>query len=168
MFRKLAKAARLSAYTQGRRGLKDGVAMTLEHIPALKNLKPELVVDVGANKGQFSLLARQLFPQARVIAFEPLSEPAMKFEKVLGGDQQVSLHHLPLERQRKTGKSTFPSGLIPPPFYPSENSQPSFLELKASAHKASRSRHFQISCPQKNFKLPHWSRLMCKDLSLKC
>jgi FkbM family methyltransferase len=38
----------------------------------LKNAKdPELIIDIGANIGVFSLRARELFPGARIVAFEP-------------------------------------------------------------------------------------------------
>lgn len=50
------------------------------------------VVDVGANRGQFALAARQWAPDARVISFEPLSGPAEIFRRVFSGDDQVVLH----------------------------------------------------------------------------
>ena len=56
------------------------------------NLKFQTIVDVGANRGQFSLAARQFCPDAMVIAFEPLLEPAAIFRKIFGGDQLVRLH----------------------------------------------------------------------------
>lgn len=51
------------------------------------------VVDVGANRGQFSLAVRRWAPKARVFAFEPLAGPAAKFKKVFKQDAKVSLHH---------------------------------------------------------------------------
>ena len=50
------------------------------------------VVDVGANRGQFSLAVRRWTPRAQVIAFEPLSGPAARFRKVFRGDSKVILH----------------------------------------------------------------------------
>jgi len=44
----------------------------VEHIEAIKGLNPKTLIDVGANKGQFSLVARYLFPDIQIHAFEPL------------------------------------------------------------------------------------------------
>lgn len=54
------------------------------------------VVDVGANRGQFSLVARQCFPVATIVAFEPLAGPAARFRRVLAGEPRVSLHQYAL------------------------------------------------------------------------
>ena len=45
---------------------------SIEHYKLLKNFNFETIIDVGANKGQFSLLVRYLFPKAKIFAFEPL------------------------------------------------------------------------------------------------
>lgn len=50
------------------------------------------VIDIGANRGQFSLAARHWAPKAHIIAFEPLSEPSAIYRKVFKGDQNVKLH----------------------------------------------------------------------------
>lgn len=50
------------------------------------------VVDVGANRGQFSLAVRRWAPSARVRAFEPLDGPAEIFCRVFQGDDAVRLH----------------------------------------------------------------------------
>ena len=50
------------------------------------------VVDIGANRGQFSLAVRRWAPGAKVFAFEPLSGPAARFRKVFKGDSKVILH----------------------------------------------------------------------------
>jgi len=57
-------------------------------------LRPDLatVIDIGANRGQFSLAVRRWAPNAKVFAFEPLSEPAARFRKVCRGDSRVILH----------------------------------------------------------------------------
>jgi len=49
-------------------------------------------VDIGANCGQFALISRKCFPSARIDSFEPLSEPADRFEKVFAGDVDTNLH----------------------------------------------------------------------------
>jgi len=50
------------------------------------------VVDIGANRGQFSLAVRQWATEARVFAFEPLAGPATRFRGVFRGDSRVTLH----------------------------------------------------------------------------
>jgi FkbM family methyltransferase len=50
------------------------------------------VVDIGANRGQFSLAVRRWAPDARVVAFEPLAVAAAKFRKVFQGDSRVVFH----------------------------------------------------------------------------
>jgi len=62
------------------------------------------VVDIGANRGQFSLAARRWAPRARVIAFEPLSGPAARFGKVFQGDYSVILHQAAIGPE--TGEAT--------------------------------------------------------------
>jgi FkbM family methyltransferase len=52
------------------------------------------VVDIGANRGQFALVARRCFPDARIDSFEPLKEPADRFEAVFARDENVHLHRL--------------------------------------------------------------------------
>jgi len=49
-------------------------------------------VDIGANKGQFTLATRQWSPNAKVIAFEPLKKAADTFKKVFYNDSNVSLY----------------------------------------------------------------------------
>lgn len=51
-----------------------------------------VVVDIGANRGQFALAARRWAPEARVVSFEPLSGPAGIFRRVFAGDNSVTLH----------------------------------------------------------------------------
>lgn len=58
------------------------------------SLKFKTIVDIGANRGQFTLAARQYCPDAIVIAFEPLAKPSAIFRKVFRGDQSVSLHNV--------------------------------------------------------------------------
>jgi FkbM family methyltransferase len=64
------------------------------HILVAKNALQNLatVIDIGANRGQFSLAARHWAPKARIIAFEPLSPPAAIFRKVFKDDSYVTLH----------------------------------------------------------------------------
>jgi FkbM family methyltransferase len=58
------------------------------------NLKFKTIVDIGANRGQFALAARQYCSDAMIIAFEPLIKPAALFNRVFSGDQGVRLHNV--------------------------------------------------------------------------
>lgn len=63
------------------------------------SLKFSIIVDIGANRGQFSLAARQYCPDAIVIAFEPLIKPAAVFHKVFSGDRHVRLHNVAISEE---------------------------------------------------------------------
>jgi FkbM family methyltransferase len=66
------------------------VLPTVEHIDAIKRLAPNTLIDVGANKGQFSTIARYLFPEIEIHAFEPLESECRYFESVVS--QPVKLY----------------------------------------------------------------------------
>lgn len=51
-----------------------------------------MIVDIGANRGQFALAARRWARHAKVIAFEPLPEPARVFRLVFADDALTVLH----------------------------------------------------------------------------
>lgn len=72
--------------------LRFGVAAGVEHHKALGRLDCRTVADVGANRGQFALVARNLFPEARIFSFEPLHRPAEVFRRIFGHDQKVLLN----------------------------------------------------------------------------
>jgi len=74
------------------RALRIGVAASIEHSSVLKKLSCRTIIDIGANRGQFALVARHNFPDARVISFEPLLKPAALFRRVFVRDKAVSLH----------------------------------------------------------------------------
>ncbi len=82
--RRATKLGRLLTFTAGRHGLRYGVGAAIEHRQALTGLDIGTIVDVGANKGQFALLAAEVFPDATVYCFEPLEEPAARLRKMLG------------------------------------------------------------------------------------
>lgn len=51
----------------------------------------QTVVDVGANRGQFALAARHCFPEARIVSFEPLPEPATAYRAVFADDPRARI-----------------------------------------------------------------------------
>jgi len=87
---KLAAILKLPYYRTNM--LRHGVAAGVEHTPVLAELDCRTVVDIGANRGQFALVARQELPQARIISFEPLPLPANTFRTVFKRDTGVTLH----------------------------------------------------------------------------
>jgi FkbM family methyltransferase len=90
--RKLAKVLANAGYRESLR--RAGVAAAIEHEALLKTLDFTTVVDIGANRGQFALVARHCFPDARIIAFEPLAAAAGRFRNALRGDSLVTLHQV--------------------------------------------------------------------------
>lgn len=67
------------------------VAASVEHRYALTCAKFQTIVDIGANRGQFTLAARYFSPNASIYSFEPLSEPASIFRKVFQNSPKVTL-----------------------------------------------------------------------------
>jgi FkbM family methyltransferase len=67
------------------------VAAGAEHLPAIRFCAPNSLMDVGSNKGQFSLAFRELRPDAQIIAFEPLPEAADVYERVFAQDPRTEL-----------------------------------------------------------------------------
>ena len=81
-------------------GLRHGIAPTIEHKLALEGLNIGTVLDVGANRGQFSLLARSLYPAATIFAFEPLQHPAERFRALFANQSNVHLFQVGIGESR--------------------------------------------------------------------
>lgn len=72
-----------------------GVAGGTEHRFVLQQCgEVRAAVDIGANRGQFALIARHCFPNAQVLSFEPLLGPAMTFRKIFSEIPEVILHQV--------------------------------------------------------------------------
>ena len=88
--------ARRMAHATGtaleRRAARHMVFATLEPQPMLRRLRPDLVVDVGANRGQFALDVRRAVPHASIVSFEPLRSEADVCETVMSTDDNFTLH----------------------------------------------------------------------------
>lgn len=97
--RKLWAGLRRPAY---RRALRFGVGASIEHTEALSRFDFDTVVDVGANRGQFSTFSRAMFPSCRIVAFEPLDRPAGTFDALFGHDPTVRLVRAALGTRRGT------------------------------------------------------------------
>jgi len=81
--------------------LKGSVA-GVEHRFVLWNLDCDYIVDVGANRGQFALISRKVFPRAKIHSFEPLEEPAQIFKRVFRNDPNVILYPYAIGREKAT------------------------------------------------------------------
>jgi FkbM family methyltransferase len=86
--RKIYSALTIRLYA---RAFFHGVFASVEHSSALSQFVFDFVVDVGANKGQFTTFARRTFPAARIVSFEPLEEPAIIFEALFREDHAIRL-----------------------------------------------------------------------------
>ncbi len=71
--------------------LRTRVAASTEHDGVLGGLGLDTVIDIGANRGQFALCIRKLFPQAQIFSFEPLQKPAATYRKVFAHDSHTRL-----------------------------------------------------------------------------
>ncbi|BAZ03597.1 FkbM family methyltransferase [Calothrix sp. NIES-3974] len=76
--------------------LKLGHIDSLELLELIKSQPPEVIYDIGANIGTWLLLAKALFPDARVDAFEPLKIHFKYFEKNTQNISDVYLHKVAL------------------------------------------------------------------------
>jgi len=94
LLRRARKLSQLVFNPAYRRGLRYGVAAAVEHEQIVKLCKIDVLIDIGANVGQFSLLVLAAHPHANVIAFEPLIEPADRFSRLFRDDDRITLHHV--------------------------------------------------------------------------
>ncbi|MEZ0167927.1 FkbM family methyltransferase [Microvirga sp. TS319] len=94
--RRAAKLGQLLAHPTYRSGLIHKVAAAVEHEGALRHLSIASLIDVGANCGQFSLLAQALFPDLIIHAFEPLQQPASTYRRIFQQNPNIQLHHCAL------------------------------------------------------------------------
>lgn len=93
IFQKAKKVFAAARHEEFRRGLRHAVAPAIEHDALLRSLPPlNSIVDVGANRGQFALVARRIQPAAKITAFEPLPTAGRRFSQVFRDDDNVTLH----------------------------------------------------------------------------
>ncbi|MEA2495284.1 MAG: hypothetical protein QOJ29_3195, partial [Thermoleophilaceae bacterium] len=63
----------------------------LDLLPSLTSLDGGLVLDVGANVGDWTAALLRVVPGARVIAIEPGDEPRAEIERRFGRDARVTI-----------------------------------------------------------------------------
>jgi FkbM family methyltransferase len=85
--KRISKGAAAARHPVYRGGLRHGVLAAVEHEAILRGLAPiGTVLDVGANVGQFALVARRTFPDAAIISFEPLPQARERMQRVFADD----------------------------------------------------------------------------------
>lgn len=99
LVRRGRKLARLLADARFRAGLRHGVAATIEHEAALAGRDFASVVDIGASRGQFTLLSAGLYPEARIFAFEPLPLPYAVLARVTARNSRIRTHRVAIGPQ---------------------------------------------------------------------
>jgi FkbM family methyltransferase len=68
-----------------RRALLFGVATTMTAKEIVRLTRPDLVIDVGANRGQFCLAVASAADGARIVAIEPIPTEADRLRRVMSG-----------------------------------------------------------------------------------
>ncbi|MBO0679004.1 FkbM family methyltransferase [Mycolicibacterium sp. S2-37] len=71
---------------------------------AIRLCSANTLIDIGANKGQFSLAFRSLRPDARIIAFEPLKDAADVYERLFAADGSAELLRVALGKSEDTAR----------------------------------------------------------------
>lgn len=67
-------------------------SFAMAHALRAQGLRPKVVLDAGANGGQFARAMAETFPEARVLSFEPLPTAAARFRAHLASCPRVTLH----------------------------------------------------------------------------
>jgi FkbM family methyltransferase len=86
------------------RALSAGVAPAVEHRNVLRAMSVDGIIDVGANRGQFTLACRLTMPGIPIVAFEPIPTEAKIFARVHAG--QPSIHLVQSALGNTTGTAT--------------------------------------------------------------
>lgn len=98
--RKLLSLAARPAFA--RAVLSHRVAAAVEHLEPIRLTAAHSLIDVGANKGQFSLAFRTFRPRAPIHAFEPLPAAADTFQRLFARDPHVRLHRVAIGEREAT------------------------------------------------------------------
>ena len=88
-----------------RGALRHGVAAAVEHDSVPFGREFRTVVDVGAGRGQFALVARRRFPQAGLVCVEPLASSRSRLERAVGLRGGVDVH--PVAASATDGEAEF-------------------------------------------------------------
>jgi FkbM family methyltransferase len=118
----LALRVRKLAYSVSHRccwnALRFGVAPSIEHRATLGALDCDLILDVGGNRGQFTLISRIAKPGVPIVAFEPIPTEAEVFLRATSRLKEIQLHQVALgedsgEADIHLSRSADSSSLLP-------------------------------------------------------
>jgi len=138
------------------KALRMRVAPSIEHRKVLSRIACDFIIDVGANRGQFSLVSRLVKPGVPIVAFEPILAEAEVFCRVISGFDNIQLHQVAIGEKaseaeihlsRSTDSSSlFPIGEIQKKLFPAtdEIGTEKVLVKKLDDFKAEWERHSQI------------------------
>jgi FkbM family methyltransferase len=82
--------------------LHSGHIDSLELLDLIAGAGVNVIYDIGANVGTWSLLAKSIIPNAKIHAFEPLPEHADAFARACTGLNDIILHHVALGSENST------------------------------------------------------------------
>lgn len=92
-------------------GLAGYQGISCRHRKLLKNIaniqNAEVILDVGANVGFFSMLCRELYPDSKIYAFEPVPKTFSCLEKNFKDDDKTKIFNLALSDYTGKGKMNF-------------------------------------------------------------
>ena len=94
LMKKIVKACKILRRAEYYKAFFSGVAAAVEHEVLLKNIFCKTIIDIGANRGQFSLVARHCFKDAQIFAFEPLPQPFKVLRNIFVHDRMVTLYQM--------------------------------------------------------------------------
>lgn len=71
---------------------------SFEILTNIKQITPDLslIIDVGANSGQFSNVSNYFYPKAKIYTFEPLEDHFLKVRNKFSKIENISVHNLAL------------------------------------------------------------------------
>ena len=94
LMKKIVKACKILRRAEYYKAFFSGVAAAVEHEVLLKNIFCKTIIDIGANRGQFSLVARHCFKDAQIFAFEPLPQPFKVLQNIFAHDHMITLYQM--------------------------------------------------------------------------
>lgn len=94
LMKKIVKAYKILRRAEYYKAFFSGVAAAVEHEVLLKNILCKTIIDIGANRGQFSLVARHCFKNAQIFAFEPLPQPFKVLQNIFAHDPMITLYQM--------------------------------------------------------------------------
>lgn len=77
------------------------VAPSTEHLTVLRNLQVDTFIDIGANRGQFSLAATYMFPESTIFSFEPLPSARRVYDLIFESKDAVHIFEFAIGNQAK-------------------------------------------------------------------